>query len=258
MNKLKILLKNNFNILLGGLQGKKKRMSNGVAITLICLLALLILGSYSFQTWQMFEGLGELGLHKVVLFHGIITTLTVLVILGVMRSSADIKHNDNDLLLSLPLTKKEIIISKTIHKYFYDIVFTLLLLSPYIVIYQIKTSFSISITLLGFLLIVILPLTSIGISYICDFIINRLFNRNRYAKLLKSLFTIVIFIGIMALMLIKTFGYGNVQISSMDEYFSDRPISYALLRFILDTDITSIILLLGYIFFISFKWYRCP
>ena len=119
MNKLKILLKNNFNILIGGFQGKKKR-KNGVAIVLICFLVLLALGSYSLQSWQMFDGLGSLGLNNLVMFHGIITTLTVLVILGVMRSTADVKHSDNDLLLSLPLTKKEIIISKTLNKYFYD------------------------------------------------------------------------------------------------------------------------------------------
>lgn len=247
MNKLKILFKNNLNIFIGGFQGKKKR-KNGVAITLIVFLALLILASYSLQTYQMFDGLGSLGLNNLVMFHGIITTLTVLVILGVMRSTADVKHSDNDLLLSLPLTKKEIIISKTFNKYFYDFVFTFLLLIPYIVIYQIKTSFSISITLLGLLSIVILPLTSIGISYICDFIINRIFNKSRFGKLWKSLFTILIFVGVLALMLLKTFGYGNVQATSMEEYFSDRPISYALLRFILNTDIISVLVIFAITF----------
>jgi len=179
------------------------------------------------------------------LYHGIITTLTVLVILGVMRSTADVKHSDNDLLLSLPLTKNQIIISKTFNKYFYDFVFTFLLLIPYIVIYQIKTKFSLSLTMLGSLTIIILPLMSIGISYICDFIINRIFNRSRYSRLWKSLFSIVIFICVMALMLIKTFSYGKVQVSSMEEYFSDRPIAYALLRFMLNTDILSVVILIA-------------
>ena len=37
MSNLKILLKNNFNLLLGRLQGKRKRKSTGVAILLLVL-----------------------------------------------------------------------------------------------------------------------------------------------------------------------------------------------------------------------------
>lgn len=245
MNKLKILLKNNFNIFIGGFQGKKKRKSTATAITLICILGLGILALYSVQAMTMFNGLGALGLNKLVLFHGIITTLTVMVILGVMRTTAEVKHSDNDLLLSLPLKKKDLVISKTINKYLFDLFFAFILLIPFIVIYQIKTNFSIIISLLGLCLLLILPLMSVGISYICDFIVTRLFNRSKYSKLLKSLFSIIIFIGVMALMLVKTFGYGNVAPSSMEEYFSDRPVSYACLKFITTPDLLSIIIVIA-------------
>ena len=42
-------------------------MSNGIAITLISLLAILILVSYSFQAYGMFDNLGSLGLNNVVM-----------------------------------------------------------------------------------------------------------------------------------------------------------------------------------------------
>ena len=177
MSELKILLKNNFNIMLGSLQGKKNRKSNISMFLLLLLGAIGLLSLYSLQAWSMFDGLGSLGLQDVCLFHGLTTALTVMVIIGVMRVAGKTKGSDTELLLSLPLKKINIILSKIVNKYFFDLIFSIILLLPYIVIYQIYSGFSIYITLMGCLVILMLPLLSVGISYICDFIISRLFNK---------------------------------------------------------------------------------
>lgn len=46
-SNLKILLKNNFNILLGTLQGKKNRKSTTTAVTLLVFGVLAVLAIYS-------------------------------------------------------------------------------------------------------------------------------------------------------------------------------------------------------------------
>ena len=75
MNSLKILLKNSFNILLGRLQGKKKRKSTKVVISLFVLGVVGLFALSMLQAWSMFKGLGEIGLGKLCVFHGIIITL---------------------------------------------------------------------------------------------------------------------------------------------------------------------------------------
>lgn len=236
MNNLKILLKNNLNILLGKFQGKKQRKSTLVALIMLLLGAVGIFSLYTYQAYMMYSGLGVNGLSDLCLFHGFLTALTVIVIIGVMRVSGKNKHSDDDLLLSLPISKKDIIISKTINKYIFDLFFSLLLILPYIIMYLIFTSFSFAILMKGILCIILLPLLSVGISDILNFIITRFFNKVSYGNLLKSLLSVFIFVVIMALMLVKTFFYGTVSVSSMQDYFSDRFFSNMFLNFTLNTN----------------------
>lgn len=244
MSNLNILLKNNLNLLLGRFQGKKNRKPTLIALFLLILGGLGIFALYTYQAYSMFKGLGSIGLSKVCLFHAYLTALTVIVIIGVMRVSANSKNNDTDLLLSLPIKKRDIIISKTINKYLFDLFFSITLILPYIILYQVFNSFSLSLTLLGILTIFLLPLCSVGISYILDFIVTRLFNRLKYSSLVKSLFSVFIFIIIMSLMLIKTFFYGSVNPSNINAYFSDRFFSNMFLNFALNTTPISVVVVL--------------
>ena len=233
MTNLKILLKNNLNLMLGRLQGKKERKPTLIAFILLVLGGLGIFALYSYQAYSMFKGLGSLGLNNLCLFHAYLTALSVMVIIGVMRVSGNTKTSDSDLLLSLPIKKRDIIISKTINKYFFDLFFSITLVLPYIVLYQIFTNFNLSLTLLGILSIFLLPLLSVGISYILDFLVTRLFNRFKYSSFIKSLFSVFIFIIVLSLLLIKTFFYGTVNPANLSAYFSDRFFSNMFLNFVL-------------------------
>ena len=242
MTNLQILLKNNLNILLGGLQGKKQRKSTAAAVSLLILGMIGIFALYTWQAVSMFNGLGrELGLYDLCMFHGIITALSVTVIIGVMRMAGNAKHNDSDLLLSLPIKKRDIIIAKTINKYLFDLFFSALMLLPYTILYQTYCKPSAWVCVCGVIATLSLPLLSVGISYILDFITTRLFNRMKSASLIKSLFSTFVFILIMALLMAKTFTYGTVQFESMEDYFSNRFFSNMFLKFIIEQKTWAII-----------------
>ncbi len=246
MSSLRILLKNNFIMLLGAMQGKRKRKSTQTAVALLVLGVIGLLVLYSFQAWSMFEGLGPLGLGKLCVFHGIITTLVTILIIGVMRVTAKTKGNDSDLLLSLPIKKRYIIISKLINKYAFDLIFTIILLLPFIVLYEITAPvFSVSILIFGLLVVIFLPLLSVGVSLIMQFLVIRLFNRMKFGTILKSLIPTICYIALIALMLVKTSGYGTVQFDSMESYFQDRVISNQILTFIFDQSLISILVFAG-------------
>ena len=246
MSNLKILLKNNFAILLGRLQGKKNRKSTTTAISLLILGIIGIFALYSLQSWSMFKGLGSMGLGKLCVFHGIITTLTTLLIIGIMRVTGKTKTNDSDFLLSLPIKKRDIIISKLINKYLFDLFFSTLLLLPFIVMYEITAvNFSAMVLIFGCITVFILPLLSVGVSQIMEFIVVRLFNKIKYGNVLKSLIPTLVYIALLTLMIIKTSGYGTVQFESMEAYFQDRWFSNQVLSFIFDQSWLSILVVLS-------------
>ena len=240
MNNLSLLIKNNFNILLGSLQGKKNRKSTTIAFIILILGIIGIYAIYFLQAISMFNGLGKLGLNKLVLFHGILTSLSVMVIIGVMRVSGKQKHNDTELLLSLPIKKIDIVFSKILNKYLFDLFFSIVLFSPFLILYLIKEIFTVKILLCGLLLIFLFPLLSVGISYILDFIISRVLNKTRFSNLFKSIISTFVFNLIMALLLLKTSFYGTVKIDTLEDYFKNRPISNFLLNYVTNGNILNI------------------
>ena len=242
MSNLKILLKNNLNLLLGRLQGKKKRKSTNVAIALLVLGIIGIFALYSLQAWSMFDGLGKLGLGKLCVFHGIITALTTILIIGVMRVTGKTRGNDSDFLLSLPIKKRDIILSKLINQYLFDLFFSFVLLMPFVVMYEITApAFSAPVLIFGTLTVFALPLLSVGISQIMEFVVVKLFNRIKIGNVLKSLVPTVIYIALIVLMLIKTTGYGTVSPENLEGYFADRWLSNQILTFIFDQKLLSIL-----------------
>lgn len=248
MNNLGILIKNNFNMLLGRLQGKKERKPVKTAITMLVFGVLAIVALYTYQAYTMFNGLGRIGLCDLVLFHGILISLSVMLIVGVMRVSANQKHNDADLLMSLPIKKIDIVFSKLLNYYFFDLFFSVLMMLPYVVLYQVFASFNVWVLIRGLLCIFLLPLFSVGVSCLLDWIVRRLFNRLACGNLLKSMFAVFVFIVVIAMMMLKTMFYGSVTIDSMQNYFADRFFTKAFLDFILNCDGISLVVVLLTIF----------
>lgn len=178
----------------------------------------------------MFNGLSKLGLEKLCVFHAILTTLAVICIIGIMRTSANQKTNDADFLLSLPIKKRDIVISKTINNCLFDFFFAFTLFVPFLALYQVYEGFNVQATLLGTLFVLLCPLLSVGISYICNFAVSRLFNKIKFDGLLKSFAIMLLFVAIMALLLLKTCTYGTVDYANLDAYFADRPITNTVLN----------------------------
>ena len=244
MTNLWILIKNNFNIMLGNFQGKKKRKSSLVATMLLIFLFTSILITYSYQAWIMFNQFAPLGLSKMIMFHSLTVTTTVVVTIGVMRISINANTTDEWFLLSSPIRKRDIIASKLLNRYLFDILFVALMVLPFVVIYLIKVEFTAMVLALGVALTLLLPLLSVGISNILGYVVSVMFNKFRCASLLKSLISVFIFIMVYGMLLIKTSSYGLVEVSNMEEFFADRPISNLLLKFLLEPSFGVVLLTL--------------
>lgn len=242
MTNLSILIKNNFKIMLGNFQGKKKRASTLSATLLLLLCAGAIVAFYTYQAWTMFDNFVPLGLADMLIFHAMIIATTVVVTIGVMRVTVSANSSDEWFLLSMPIKRRDIIVAKMLNRYLFDLAFVALIIIPFVVLYLIMVKFTTIFLVLGIILTLALPLLSVAISNILGFIVSKMFNRFRSANLYKSLISVFIFIMIYGLMLIKTTGYGFVEQATMEEFFNDRPISNLLLKFLLDPNALRIVL----------------
>ncbi len=245
MSKFNVLMKYSWLRLLGTIQGKKQRKSSVVASLLVVLFGAGIVAIYGLQAWSMFKGLAPLGLSQICVFHASLITLCVLTILGVMRSAGKKKERYQDMLMSLPLKKSEIVLSKLISTYLLDLFFAFALLMPFVVLYFVFTQFSLATLLIAILMIFVLPLFSVGITNIASFVINRIFNKSKYASFYKSICSVFILLVVFALLMVKTIGYGTIDPANMNAYFNDRPLTNFLTKAILSQDLVSILVIVG-------------
>lgn len=230
MHNFKVLLKNSFNTLVGRFRGKKN-MTTKKATMLLIVGIIALYAIYFFQAYTMIDGFATYHVEKMALFHACTTSLSVVLILGIMRTTAANKSSDSDLLLSLPIKKVYIILAKTIGYYAFDFAFMLILFTPFLINYLILIGFNATILLGGILITFLLPLLSVGISYVLSFIFNRIFNKFKSANLLKSIVLILIFTLILILLLFKTSSYNPEKMVDMEAFFADRFFANLLLQF---------------------------
>ena len=243
MTNLWILLKNDFNIMMGKLQGKKKRVSTLASAILLFVLFGAVAASMIFQAWTMFEQFVPLGLSKMIVFHSLTLVVTIVVTIGVMRITINTRSNDEWLLLSSPIKKRDVVIAKLINRYLFDFAFVSLMLLPFVVIYLIQVEFSARFLVLGVVLTFTLPLLSVGISNCLGFVISKLFNRFKCASLIKSFISILLFVVVYGLLIIKTSSYGLVEAANMEDFFADRPITNLLLEFLMNPNVANAVLI---------------
>ena len=116
MSNLSILIKNNFNGFWGAFRGKKSKKSNSVIIGFCVLGYLAICALVGLQFFALFDVMSQINLPEVPFFNSMQVAVTMLLVLSFQQLTGKARTEDSDLLLSLPLRKIDIIISKTFSK----------------------------------------------------------------------------------------------------------------------------------------------
>lgn len=158
------------------------------------------------------------------------------------------KFKDYDLLLSLPITKKAIIISKLATLYLYNMVFQVIILIPVLIVYLEHVKTTELFYLLYFLSFILIPIIPIVIATLLGTLINYSASKFKYRSLINILGSIVL-VGIMLflnykLTIIKMddLVLGQVNIIDRLKYF--YPIIYLYLKCMADLSIISFCLML--------------
>lgn len=214
MNKLGLLLKNYFKCYIGSFTKKKKKkeyLSGGVIALLIGALFVFLFVSMAISTINQFI---ELGSPETALYVLTTTGITFMFLIVVIKGTSTARSSDTDLLMSLPIKKVIIVLSKILKDYLFDLISLLLIMFPtYVCYYVMVADASIQIIFFGLIVILLLTCFSNAISVILNTVIAKISRKFRFAEILQTIITTIITIGF-----IGVYYFINVYLTSSPEF----------------------------------------
>ncbi len=237
MKNLNILLKNNINCFLGSIQGKRARKRTYLIVSLCILFYIGICTIYGFQVLALFKTMGELGLGEIPLFNSYQIVLMLLILFAFQSLNGKAKTQDSDLLLSMPIKKIDIVISKTISKYLFLLLIISMIILPTTILYCIFVEISANIIFWNLFLLVFLPLFSIGISYCVDFVVSKLFNKLKHANVIKAVLVILLFGAFFAVYMYNSSIMGFQTSDTIEKFLSSNFIVGWCVKLIVDNNL---------------------
>lgn len=204
MANIVFLTKNYFRIFF-------KKFSNKFAskiplFGIILLFGGIFIASFTFLSYNTIITAIKAGIPTLALFSMSMTILMFTCMLIVTESSPVNKSNDEELLLSLPFTKAEIIASKGLYYLIFDLVLILVLLLPsYIVYYVIVDGTNILIIFRAVYVILCATLLASGISSLFRIFFTKISSRFRHSNVIKSLLSITLMIAFLIVYFIFSF-----------------------------------------------------
>ena len=202
MRNIGLLVKNYFNCGLGMFLGKSKRSRAFVGFIIIGVLVVGLMVFFGFSAYMI--GNSAMTLYpperafvfNELLVMGLATAAIIVLIFGLQKVTGGQRAKDTEILLSMPISKFEIVVAKALSRYLFNLGLMFVFAFPYAVVYWYFTGFGIDVMLLSMLVILIVPLFATGFCYIVDFLSVVLFQNATGSNVLKAIFTLVVLVGL--------------------------------------------------------------
>ena len=200
MNKIWLLVTNYFNNYIGNLgrsKNKTKYALGGGILLFVGAMSILLFASMAITTMEtalsMEQPYPELSLYITM---GMMCMFLLLLI--VTRATVNKKHNDEELLLSLPFKKSHIVISKILYNYLFDFICVASTLIPSCIVYYVYmyNSTAFSTPDIGFFprfmyLLLLIPMLSNAIGSLIGLLFQQLTKSFRNVNVIRSLISVV-------------------------------------------------------------------
>lgn len=199
MRNIWLLLKNYFVCGIGNLRRKNTRTKSIVGISIISLICL---AWFAFFTWCMYEMasmMAELNMQASVLVYGLVISLFLSVIMALQKITGGQKANDTELLLSMPFKKIEIMVAKALSRFGVNLLIVFMFFVPSIIGFLACSPFSISAVFGCLIVLLLIPLMSVGLSYIVDFLATVCFSNSKFGNISKAIFTLLVLVGVVVI-----------------------------------------------------------
>lgn len=175
----------------------KKAKQRTIGLGFVWALLILMIMTY---VGGMVFGYVYLGMGEVVPAYLVMLSSLIILLFSVFKAGAIIfQQNAYDILCSLPVSQTAIVVSRFIRMYVENLLITLMLMIPGIVVYGVLLKPAISFYLLGAVVTVFVPLIPITISTFLGALITAITCRMKYKSLVSAALMILMVVGMMGL-----------------------------------------------------------
>lgn len=214
-------------MLLGNLIRNKNKSGKYIAAVGV-LLAMSLLFIFMFVNLAIDSTLKaiEIGEPDTALYVMASMTFIFIVLMTITKSSTPTKASDEELLLSLPVKKSEIIIAKIFYDYLFDLVMVAITLLPSLIVYVVLVKTSTLLIFRGVVIILLLPMFSSAIGYFIGLFFSLLASKFKYFGIIQSVFTILFLLAFMVSYYGITIFVTNDSMAGADIFFTFLPFQW--------------------------------
>lgn len=193
MSKIGILIKNEIRIFSNRLGKMSKRKKQGAGL-ILALLLLLIVGSFSFQAYENLKILQGTGAERMVIDQQIMT-LCLFSVLFIISNGMSLNEKDSEFLMSLPIKKRDIIVSKTLFRYLFDLIIAFVFLMPVVILYLSMVEFKFSILIYSLVVILLLTFAVVAVEYMVNAFVNGIAVKFKHFNVIKTVLSMIAVVG---------------------------------------------------------------
>jgi len=191
------LIKVNFLVFWGSLKNRKKTGRNVFSGTMMFLVIVFFGLMMAFQSVMQTAAFISEGYPELSVFQSLMSSLTIGFLFGLMRSANAPAAKDADMLLSLPIRRTVVILSKVVTQYIFDGPLILLIFIPSVVSYYAMAVRDPAMLARGLVLAFLLPLLPIAVSYLLGALISILREKFRMTGILTTIVLMLVVVGYM-------------------------------------------------------------
>ncbi len=244
MNSLLLLTKVNLLAIFNKDRTNKKKNRGFILL----LVAFIYIGFtiYGFSKLLM-EGYIALNAPYLLLAQFMLVTSIMIMFTNIYKVGGTLfNFKDYDMLLSLPIKRSTVILSKIVMLYIVSFLYVLLFMIPSFIVYITNVNVSIMFYILFFITLFVIPLVPLVISSIIGTIITGISSRFNKKNIINYILTIGIFVGAMYI----SFGMENMEVidmanigkSMVDTFNNIYPLTKIYVNIISSQDVLSLVL----------------
>jgi len=241
MQNIWILVQNYLRCSFGSLKKTRKGPAGATLVLLLFLGLGAILFFQAFSFGLMIRESGSTD-YTLVMYMGLMVGLILVLFFSMQNITGGSKANDADLLLSMPLSKIQIVTAKAVSKYLIYFAMNFLFSFGYFVVFTVFGGFSL-VTLGAYVsTLFLVPCLAVGVNYVLDYMTIVLFGKSSWASIFRTVFSLAVICAFLGVWIYMQIGL-NPGLGGSTQYPVFPPISW-LLDFVLLGDIIAMLWLL--------------
>lgn len=210
LSLLKINLFNTFNIN----KILKNKKNTFFYILLFIFLGIYLGGLSAYYAWSFANALNKFGMISFMLIiFFIFTTFTTFIFTIYSAKSGLFNSNDNDMLLSMPISSNTILASRLLSLIISNLLTSLLLMAPALIVYALKVDVTFSYYIFAVLVFLMIPVIPTILACIVGYVIAYFTSKSNSKNWIELVLSFIFIIGVM---LISSFGNKLITYISTD------------------------------------------